>query len=57
MQDPVYVKSAFARIARRYVLTNHVLVLTDQNVLAGDGDVAGVQQDQAEKALSVLADQ
>jgi demethylmenaquinone methyltransferase/2-methoxy-6-polyprenyl-1,4-benzoquinol methylase len=27
MQDPVYVKGAFARIARRYVLTNHVLSL------------------------------
>jgi demethylmenaquinone methyltransferase/2-methoxy-6-polyprenyl-1,4-benzoquinol methylase len=25
MQDPVYVKQAFARIADRYVLTNHVL--------------------------------
>ena len=25
MQDPVFVKDAFAKIARRYVLTNHVL--------------------------------
>ena len=25
MQDPGYVRSAFARIARRYVLANHVL--------------------------------
>lgn len=27
MQDPVFVQNAFARIARRYVLTNHVLSL------------------------------
>ena len=25
MQDPVFVQDAFAKIARRYVLTNHVL--------------------------------
>ncbi len=27
MQDPVFVKDAFARIARRYMVTNHVLSL------------------------------
>ncbi len=27
MQDPVFVKDAFAKIARRYMLTNHVLSL------------------------------
>lgn len=27
MQDPVFVKDAFAKVARRYVITNHVLSL------------------------------
>src|SRR4029453_17150505 len=27
MQDPVFVQDAFAKIARRYVVTNHVLSL------------------------------
>jgi ubiquinone/menaquinone biosynthesis C-methylase UbiE len=27
MQDPVFVKDAFAKIAGRYMLTNHVLSL------------------------------
>src|SRR5688572_15636412 len=53
MQDPVFVQDAFAKIARRYVITNHVLSLGTDILWRRKG--ARIVHDLAPKTLLELA--